>query len=121
MRAGAEGEGVTSPARAALVALLVLTTLSAAVAADTFTGTISDAICALDGHASMRMGPTEVECARACADSHESPFVLVVGDAVYALSNQTTAATFAAQHVTVTGTLDAAKKTIQVDSIVAAP
>ena len=110
----------TAVVRAALVGLLGLTTLSPASASETFTGTISDGICALDGHASMRMGPTDEDCARACVDAHDCQFVLVSGAAVYALSDQKAAEKFAAARVTVTGTLDAAKKTIQVDSIAAA-
>jgi hypothetical protein len=45
----------------------------------TFTGTIIDAECVREGHAAMRMGPTDAECARACVLSHDSAFVLDAG------------------------------------------
>ena len=32
-----------------------------------FTGTITDSMCANADHAPMRMGPTDAECAVACA------------------------------------------------------
>jgi len=82
----------------------------------TFTGVISDDMCTA-GHAAMRMGPTDAECAVACADLHGSSYVLVMGKTVYALTDQKTAAGYAAQKVAVAGVLDAKGKTIQVESI----
>ena len=69
----------------------------------------------------MRMGPTDAECAVACADLHGSAYVLVSGKAVYTLSDQKTPAGFAGHKVRVVGTLDEKKKTILVESIVASP
>lgn len=103
------------------VSLLVLTTLSAGQTTETFTGVIADGICAVEGHASMKMGPTDADCARTCVETHDTQFVLLGATAVYQLSNQQAAAKFAAQRVSVTGTLDAATKTIRVASIAAAP
>jgi len=88
----------------------------AAPGKQTFTGVISDDMCTA-GHAAMRMGPTDAECAIACVDLHGSAYVLVVGKTVYTLSDQKTPAGFAGQRVTVAGVLDAKGKTIQVDSI----
>ena len=93
----------------------------AAPGKQTFTGIISDNMCLANGHASMRMGPTDAECAVACNQAHGAPYVLVAGKAVYELSDQRTPEGFAAQKVRVVGTLDAKTKTIAVDSIVLAP
>ena len=68
----------------------------------------------------MQMGPTDAECALACIDVHGARYVLYDGKDVYTLSDQRTPEKFAAQKVTVTGTLDAKTKTIRVDSITAA-
>lgn len=106
--------------RPLLLSLIVVTTLSASQAAQTFTGTISDEICAGDGHARMAMGPTDAECAKACAYAHGASYVLVDGKNVYALSDQKRPEAFAGRKVTVTGTLDAAKKAINVTAITAA-
>ena len=100
--------------------LLVVAALSAAQGKQTFTGTITDNMCAKAGHAQMRMGPTDAECTTACVSIHGATYVLYDGKEVYALSDQRTPEKFAGQKVRVTGTLDAKTKTIQVDSISAA-
>jgi hypothetical protein len=92
----------------------------AAQAPQTFTGVISDEACAHNGHASMRMGPTDAECTRLCVTAHGDAYVLYDGKNIYALSDQATPERFAAQKVTVVGVLDAGTRTIQVDSIAAA-
>ncbi|MBI3402209.1 MAG: hypothetical protein HY048_12380 [Acidobacteria bacterium] len=102
-----------------IVGLLAVAALQAAPAKRTFTGTITDSMCAND-HASMRMGPTDAECTKACIDEHGATYVLYDGKDVYALSDQRTPATLAGQKVTVRGTLDVKTKTIKVDSITAA-
>lgn len=86
----------------------------------TFTGVITDDMCAYTGHAAMRMGPTDAECTRACVSAHDAKYVLLDGKTVYGLSEQHTPEAFAGAKVTITGTLDAKTKTIQVKSIVAA-
>ncbi len=93
--------------------------LSAAQSPQTFSGTIVDDICARDGHASMRMGPTDAECTKACVMAHDSDYVLEDGKNVYRLSDQKTPEQFAARKVKVVGALDAKRKTITVDSITA--
>jgi len=103
-----------------IVSLLAVAALSAGQGKQTFTGTISDDMCGLAGHASMRMGPTDADCTTACVMVHDAAYVLVVGKDVYTLSDQRTPEQFAAQTVRVVGTLDAKTKTIQVDSITAA-
>ena len=91
--------------------------LSAAQGKQTFTGTITDNMCAKAGHAQMRMGPTDAECTTACVSVHGATYVLYDGKEVYALSDQRTPEKFAGQKVRVTGTLDVKTRTIRVDSI----
>ena len=89
----------------------------AAPAKQTFSGVITDGMCAGAGHASMRMGPTDAECTIACVQSHGVAYVLLSGTIVYTLSNQQLPETFAGAKVRVVGTLDAKTKTIAVSSI----
>jgi hypothetical protein len=100
--------------------LLAVAALSAAQGKQTFTGTITDNMCAKAGHAQMRMGPTDAECTTACVSIHGAAYVLYDGKEVYALSDQRTPEKFAGQKVRVTGTLDPKTRTIQVNSISAA-
>jgi hypothetical protein len=51
--------------RVLAAALLAAVTLGAGGTDQTFIGVISDSVCALS-HGSMRMGPTDAECAQAC-------------------------------------------------------
>jgi hypothetical protein len=103
-----------------LVVLAALSALSAAQSKQTFTGVITDNMCARAGHSSMRMGPTDADCTKACVSAHDAKYVLYDGKEVYTLSDQKTPEKFAAQKVTVVGTLDVKTKTIQVDSMTAA-
>lgn len=104
-----------------LVCVLGVVSLSGAQAAQTFTGVIADDTCGVaGGHASMGMGPTDVECTRLCVLHHAGAYVLQDGKDVYTLSDQRMPEQFAGQKVSVVGTLDAKTKTIQVDSIAAA-
>ena len=103
-----------------IVSLLALAALSPAQSKQTFTGTITDSMCAKADHSQMQMGPTNAECTIACIDVHGALYVLYDGKSVYTLSDQRTPEKFAAQSVTVTGTLNAKTMTIQVDSITAA-
>jgi hypothetical protein len=106
--------------KALVFSLLAVTALSAAPAKQTFTGTITDSMCANADHSQMQMGPTDAACTIACIDVHGAAYVLFDGKDVYTLSDQRTPQKFAGQRVRVTGTLDAKTKTIQVDSITAA-
>jgi hypothetical protein len=87
--------------------------------AQTFTGTITDDMCAKADHADMKMGSDE-KCVTECIKTMAGKYVLYDGTKTYALSDQKTPAKFAAKKVTVTGALDAKTNTIKVDSIVAA-
>ena len=101
-----------------LMSARAVAALGAVPASKTFTGTITDEMCANNaGHKAMRMGPTDAECAQACVDVHGSMYVLYDGKNVYLLSDQKKPAAFAGQKVSVVGTLDAKTKTIQVQTI----
>jgi hypothetical protein len=100
--------------------LLAIAALAAAQGKQTFTGAITDDMCARADHSGMRMGPTDAECTIACVMVHGASYVLYDGKEVYTLSDQKTPEKFAGQKVTVRGTLDAKTKTIRVDSITAA-
>jgi hypothetical protein len=103
-----------------IVILLAAASLSAVQGKQTFTGTITDNMCARANHSQMQMGPTDAECVTACVSAHGATYVLYDGTNVYELSDQKTPEKFAAKRVTVTGMLDAKTKTIKVDSITAA-
>lgn len=104
--------------------LLTLSILTAAVLASapgkqTFTGVITDSMCAAGDHSRMRMGSNDAECTIACVQAHGAQYVLYDGKESYTLSDQQKPEQFAGKKVTVTGTLDAKTKTIKVDSIAA--
>jgi hypothetical protein len=105
---------------ALVVGLAGLVAAQAAPVSRAYTGTITDSMCELGDHSRMRMGPTDVECTNACVEEHDAAFVLSDGRNVYGLSDQKKPAPFAGRKVTVSGTLDAKTKTIQVESIAAA-
>src|SRR5476651_598869 len=106
--------------RLLLLCLLATASLSAAQAKQTFTGVITDNMCARADHSQMQMGPTDADCTRECISAHGAVYVLYDGTSAYTLSDQQTPAKFAAQKVRVSGVLDAKTKTITVDSITAA-
>ena len=83
----------------------------------TFVGTITDNMCPMASHTQMQMGPTDADCVKACVTAHGASYVLFDGKNVYTLSDQQSPEKFAAQKVTVVGTLDAKTKTIKVQSI----
>ena len=98
-------------------ALFFLVAQSSAPAKQTFTGTITDDMCAKADHSGMRMGPNDAECTKACVALHGAAYVLYDGKSAYVLSDQKLPEKFAGQTVTVVGALDAKTKTIRVDSI----
>jgi hypothetical protein len=103
-----------------LILVVLGAVLTVAPGKQTFTGTITDDMCAGVGHAQMRMGPTDAECTVACIQAHGSTYVLYDGKNTYMLSDQKTPEKFAGQKVKVVGTVDTKTKTIQVESIAAA-
>lgn len=102
------------------LSFLAVAALAAAPAKQTFTGVITDDMCAKANHSQMQMGPTDAECTLACVDVHGASYVLYDGKETYQLSDQKTPEKFAAKKVRVVGTLDKKTHTIQVDSITAA-
>ena len=103
--------------RALIVGLLAVSAMAPAQGKRTFTGVITDSMCANGNHSAMRMGPTDGECTIACVLAHGASYVLYDGKEAYTLSDQKTPEKFAGKKVTVTGTLNAKTRTIQVSSI----
>ncbi len=82
----------------------------------TFTGVITDSMCG-NNHAHMGIKP-DSKCVRECVgDGKTYKYALLVGNNMYVLSDQQTPAKFAAEKVTVTGTLYEKTKILKVDSI----
>lgn len=104
-----------------IATLLAVPMLSTAQGTQIFTGIITDTECAIAGHSRMQMGPTDAACVLACIDMHGATYVLVDGKEVYGLSDHRTPQKFSGQKVTIVGTLDEKTRTIQVESISAAP
>jgi hypothetical protein len=95
-----------------LLTAFAFAALASAAAPKTYTGVITDEMCGKD-HAMMNVKP-DSKCVAECVKAG-SKYALIVGDQVYGLSDQKAPEKFAAQKVTVTGTLEG--KTIQVKSI----
>ena len=108
----------TRPTLTLLAPLLFVAALCAGQTKQTFTGVITDDMCAKGDHSAMRMGPNDAECTKACIALHGASYVLYDGKSAYVLSDQKLPEKFAGQKVTVAGTLDAKTKTIKVESIV---
>jgi len=102
-----------------LMAMISGALLFGAPASQTFTGTITDDMCAKTDHKGMNMG-TDTKCVTECVKGMNAKYALVDGSTLYKLSDQKAPAAFAAKKVTVTGTLDEKTKTIKVEKIVAA-
>jgi hypothetical protein len=102
----------------ALLLALLLATAAFAAKAQTFTGTVSDAMCG----ATHMMEGDPAACLRTCVNKG-SKYALVVGDKVYTLDSSSPATLdalgkLAAQKATITGTVDG--ETISVSSVTAA-
>ncbi len=100
-------------------ALLAAALLGAAGKPQTYTGVITDSMCG----AKHTMGVTpDAKCVRDCVkmDPNQVKYALLVGSNMYVLSDQRTPEKFAAQKVTVTGTLDERTKILKADKIEAA-
>jgi hypothetical protein len=100
-----------------LFSLLAIAALTAAPEKQTFTGVITDSMCARGDHSKMQMGPTDAECTIACIREHGATYVLYDGKHAYDLSDQQTPEKFAGQRVTITGILDAKTMIIKVNTI----
>src|ERR1700683_5249239 len=96
--------------RLLILGLLAAASLSAAQGKQTFTGVVTDSMCANGNHSQMQMGPTDADCTRECISAHGAVYVLYDGTSAYTLSDQQAPEKFAAQRVRVSGTLDAKTK-----------
>ena len=83
-----------------LVVGLVIGALALAQGKRSFTGKITDSMCATADHSQMRMGPTDGECTIACVEAHGASYVLYDGKKAYTLSDQKTPEKFAGKMVT---------------------
>jgi hypothetical protein len=107
--------------RSFILGLAIVAVWPSAQGSETFTGVITDSMCAAGDHSVMRMGATGGECTIACVEAHGAQYVLYTGKDFYVLSEQRSPEKFAGKRVTVRGTLKTgtSAKTIQVDSITA--
>jgi hypothetical protein len=103
-----------------IASVLFVVALSGVQSKQTFTGIITDDMCAKGDHSIMRMGANDAECTKACVSAHGAEYVLYDGKSMYTLSDQKTPEKFAGQKVSIVGILDASKKSIKVESISAA-
>lgn len=87
----------------------------------TFTGVITDSMCPNGDHSDMK-AKSNADCVRECMKMGMKgmSYVLWDGKNTYKLSDQQLPAKFPGAKVTVTGTLDAKTKTIQVTGMAAA-
>ncbi len=97
-----------------LTVLMLGAAMAIGAAPATFTGVITDTMCASD-HKAMKVSP-DARCVRECV-KHGSKYALLAGDKVYRLSDQQTPDQFAGEKVKVTGTLNPKTNIIQVDKI----
>jgi hypothetical protein len=104
-----------------LISTLILgaALVAAADKPQTFTGVITDTMCGAKH--TMGISP-DAKCVRECVkmDPNKWKYALLVGKDIYVLSDQQTPEKFAAQKVTVTGTLFEKTKILKVDKIEAA-
>ena len=101
-----------------IAAIFAAAAMAFAAGPETFTGIVTDNMCATGNHKDMNMG-SDAKCVLACVKDMNGKFVLYDAKAKksYVLSDQKAPEKFAAKKVTVVGTLDAAGKNLKVDSI----
>lgn len=93
----------------AALSILSVSFLSVSAMAQSFTGVVSDAMCASD--AAKASSPSHAACAKKCIGMG-SPAVLIVGTKVYKVSNPEKLNAYAGKTVTVDGKLDAGTLTV---------
>ena len=96
----------------------MITIILALALSETFTGVVTDTMCGAK-HTMMKDQPDD-KCIKMCVKG-SSDYALYDGQNVFKLSDQSKLAKFAAQKVTVTGTLDPKTKAIKITSITPAP
>ena len=92
----------------------MITIILALALSETFTGVVTDTMCGAK-HTMMKDQPDD-KCIKMCVKS-SSDYALFDGQNVFKVSDQSKLAKFAAQKVTVTGTLDSKTKAIKITSI----
>jgi hypothetical protein len=92
-----------------------VTSILAAANQQTFTGVITDTMCA-KAHGMVRGQPDD-KCIAMCVKGTSSQYALYDGKSVFKLSDQKMPARYAAQRVKVTGILNEKAQTIKVSSI----
>ena len=99
-----------------LVAVLALTSITAGAAGATkINGWISDSMCG------AKHAGSGAACVKKCIEGGMAPvFVDEAKKAVWTIDNPDAVKGFYGDHVTVTATADAAKKSVHIDAIVAA-
>ena len=95
--------------------------------AETFTGEIADSSCAYNVHSlsrshkemlkSKQWGNNAADCTRRCVQKFGASYVLVHGNEVYRLEQQTMAEPFAGAQVKIAGSLGGDGKTIHIEKI----
>jgi hypothetical protein len=89
--------------RISLVTVLALSFCAASALAESYTGVVSDAMCAKNP--AKASSPDHAACAKKCIEGG-SPAVLIVGDKVYPVTNPATLNAYAGKKVTVDATMD---------------
>ena len=98
--------------RIAALATLAVTFAAAPLLAESFTGVVSDAMCAKDPVKAS--SPDHADCAKKCIEGG-SPAVLIIKGKVYQVSNPDMLKAHAGEKVTVDATLD--KDTLTIKSV----
>lgn len=86
----------------AVVTAFALSLMAASAVAESFTGVVSDAMCAKNP--AKASSPSHAACAKKCIQGG-SPAVLIVGSRVYPVSNADVLNPYAGQKITLDGTL----------------
>src|ERR1017187_2410599 len=110
-----------NPMKKQIAVVFAAAAMAFAAGPQTFTGVITDDICANGDHKDMKAA-SDAKCVVDCVKGMNGKYVLYDAKAKksYVLSDQKTPEKFAARKVTVVGTLDDAGKNLKVDSIAAA-
>jgi len=98
-----------------MLAVLALGALSANAASTKITGWISDSMCG------AKHAGSGAACVKKCIEGGMAPvFVDAAKKEVWTIDNPDAVKSFYGSHVTVTATADSSKKSVHIDSIVAA-
>jgi hypothetical protein len=95
---------------AAYVATVAFALSAASALAESFTGVVSDAMCAKNP--AKASSPDHAACAKKCIEGG-SPAVLIIEGKVYPVANPDTLKSYAGQKVTVDATLDNGTLTVK--------